>query len=59
MRDQKKLYDLRYYARRCGYYFDKTARIVTVPAGRRSARVESRLKSFGYAIQLNLFSDEN
>jgi len=37
----------------------KTARIVTVPAGRRSARVESRLKSFGYAIQLNLFSDEN
>jgi hypothetical protein len=58
MREPKTLYDLRYYASRRGYYFDKTARIVTVPAGRRSARVESRLKSFGYAIQLNLFSDE-
>lgn len=59
MRDQKTLYDLRYYARRRGYTISKTERIVTVPTGRRSARVELRLKSFGYAIQLNLFSDEN
>lgn len=59
MRDPKTLYDLRYYARRRGYSFCKNERIVTVPTGRRSSRVESRLTSFGYAIQLNIFSDEN
>ena len=58
MRDPKPLYDLRYYARRRGYFFSKTERVVTVPEGRRSERVELRLKSFGYGIQLNLFSDE-
>lgn len=43
MRDPKTLYDLRYYARRRGYSFCKNERIVTVPTGRRSSRVESRL----------------
>ena len=58
MREPKTLYDLRYYARRLGYSFHKTERVVTVPEGCRSERVERRLKSFGYGIQLNLFSDE-
>lgn len=59
MRDPKTLYDLRYYARRRGYRFSKTERVVTTPEANRSARVEERLKAFGYGIQLNLFSDEN
>jgi len=58
MRDPKTLYDLRYYARRRGYSFSKTERIVTTPEANRSVRVEKRLKAFGYAIQLNLFCDE-
>ena len=36
----------------------KTERVVTTPEANRSARVEERLKAFGYGIQLNLFSDE-
>lgn len=59
MREPKTLYDLRYYARRRGYSFSKKPRIVTVPAGRRSERIEQRLKSYGYGIQLNLFGDGN
>lgn len=59
MRAPKTLYNLKYYARKQGYTFNKKIRVVTASAGRRSSRVESRLKSFGYAIQLNLFSDEN
>lgn len=58
MREPKSLYDLRYYARRLGYLFSKHERVVTVPAGCRSRRVESRLKKFGYSIQLNLFRNE-
>jgi len=57
MRDPKTLYDLRYYARRRGYRFCKTERVVTTPEANRSG-VEERLKAFGYGIQLNLFSDE-
>lgn len=59
MREPKTLYDLRYYARGLGYIFSKKGRTVTVTEKRRSARVESRLKSFGYAIQLNLWNYEN
>lgn len=58
MRDPKTLYDLRYYARRRGYRINNAERLVTTPETKRSARVEERLKSFGYGIQLNLFSDE-
>ncbi len=59
MRDPKTLYNLRYYARKRGYYFDKAAKIVTVPESHRSSRIEARLKSFGFLLQLNLFSDES
>lgn len=58
MRDPKTLYNLRYYARRRGYFFSKAGRIVTTPEANRSVHVEKRLKAFGYGIQLNLFSDE-
>ena len=59
MREPKQLYDLRYYARRRGYVFSKTTRHVTVPEYGRSERIERRLQSFGYGIQLNLFQVEN
>ncbi len=59
MRDPKTLYNLRYYARRRGYVFNKTIRHVTVPGLGRSERIERRLQSFGYCIQLNLFEVEN
>lgn len=36
----------------------KKTKSATIPAHGRSARIESRLKEFGYVIQLNLFSDE-
>lgn len=58
MRDPRALYDLRYYARKTGYAFSKGTKIVTVPEGRRSPRVENRLECFGYQIQLNLFHYE-
>lgn len=57
MPDPRTLYDLRHYARKLGYVFLKPVKQVTVPEGRRSARVEARLRSFGYAIQLNLFGE--
>ena len=59
MCDPKMLYDLRYYARKRGYYFHNNLKIVTVPERKRSERIEERLRSFGYYIQLNLFCDEN
>lgn len=59
MREPKQLYDLRYYARRRGYVFSKTTRHVTVPEYGRSERIERRLQSFGYGVQLNLFEVEN
>lgn len=59
MRDPKPLYDLRYYARRRGYIFSKTIRQVIVPEQGRSERIERRLQSFGYGIQLNLFQVVN
>jgi hypothetical protein len=55
MRESKSLYNLRYYARQKGYYFDKVKRAVTVPEKGRSPRIEERLKSFNYGIQLNIF----
>lgn len=58
MRESTKLYNLRYYARKLGYVFSKRPKAVTVPEGRRSQRVEARLSSFGYSIQLNLFCNE-
>lgn len=59
MREPKQLYDLRYYARRRGYVFSKTTRHVTVPEQGRSKRIERRLQSYGYGIQLNLFQVGN
>lgn len=59
MREPKKLYNLRYYARRLGYSFIKKQHIAIVPEGRLSSKVEKRLNSFGYGIQLNLFGNEN
>lgn len=58
MREPKTLYDLRYYARKRGYSFNKKLRTVITPESKRSSRVEERLRAFGYAILLNLFSDE-
>lgn len=58
MKEPRTLYDLRYYARRRGYHIDKIHKIATTPEANRSARIEARLKVFGYYIQLNLFSDE-
>ena len=59
MKEPRQLYDLRYYARRRGYVFSKTERHVTVPEQERSERIERRLQSFGYGIQLNLFQVES
>lgn len=58
MQEPKALYNLRYYARRRGYVFAKKQRVATVPDVNRSKRIESRLKSFGYCIQLNIFQYE-
>lgn len=56
MREKKSLYNLRYYARRHGYVFDRSNRLVTAPEVGRRTRIEDRLKSYGYGLQLNLFS---
>jgi hypothetical protein len=55
MKEPKSLYNLRYYARKKGYCFDKTTRAVTVPENGRSQHIEERLKSYKYGIQLNIF----
>lgn len=58
MREPKQLYNLRYYARRRGYFFSKTDRTVTVPESGRRPKLEKKLATWGYAIQLNIFGDE-
>lgn len=58
MREPKQLYNLRYRARRRGYHFSKTERVVTVPENGRSRKLENKLKAWGYGIQLNLFGIE-
>lgn len=58
MQEPKRLYNLRYYARRRGYYLSKKGKVATVPEANRSKKIESRLKSFGYCIQLNIFQYE-
>lgn len=58
MREQKQLYNLRYYARRRGYSFSKTDRSVTVPESGRRPKLEKKLAAWGYGIQLNIFGNE-
>lgn len=58
MRESKKLYNLRYYARRLGYHFNKVGRVVTVPDNGRRHKIEEKLKAWGYCIHLNIFGNE-
>lgn len=52
------MYNLRYYARRRGYHFSKTERVVTVPENGRRPKLEKKLTAWGYGIQLNIFGNE-
>ena len=56
--ERKQLYNLRYYARRRGYHFSKTERVVTVPDSNRRPKLEKKLAAWGFNIQLNLFGHE-
>lgn len=58
MREPKQLYNLRYYARRRGYHFSKTERVVTVLENGRRPKLEKKLTAWGYGIQLNIFGNE-
>ena len=55
MKQPKQLYNLRYYARRRGYSFSKTEKVVTVPETNRRPKLEEKLAAWGYGIQLNIF----
>ena len=54
MREPKKLYNLRYYARRLGYHFSKVERVVTVPKNGRRHMLEQKLQGGGYAKHQNI-----